>query len=148
MFEEYNSIKGSAHSDVPRKRSQSRPKEEESIGALLTSNAAARGQEAYVARLLAQSSPVTQQTEPRNNSHTQVASNERSLFEVMQKQNAITEILVKQQTRSYLPSKDIPVFKGDPLTYKSFIRAFEHAVDSKTDSYQDKLYYLERYPSG
>lgn len=66
----------------------------------------------------------------------------------MQKQNAITDMLLKQQTRSYLPSKDIPVFKGDPLTYRFFIRAFEHAVDSKTDSYQDKLYYLEQYTSG
>lgn len=57
-------------------------------------------------------------------------------------------MLVKQQTRSYLPPEDIAVFKGDPLTYKSFVRAFEHAVDSKTDSYQDKLYYLEQYTSG
>lgn len=57
-------------------------------------------------------------------------------------------MLVQQQRRSNLPSKDIPVFKGDPLTYKSFVRAFEHAVDGKTDSYKDKLYYLEQYTSG
>lgn len=60
----------------------------------------------------------------------------------------ITEMLVKQQNMSLLPHKDIPVFKGDPLTYRSFIRAFEHAVDIKTDSYQDKLYYLEQYTGG
>lgn len=92
-----------------------------------------------------QSLSGTQQNEPCDNNHQQVASNERRLYAVMQKQNAITEILVKQQTRSYLPSKCIPVLKGHPLTYKFFIRAFEHAVDSKTDSYQEKLYYLEQY---
>lgn len=115
---------------------------------MLTLNAAARGQAAYVPGLLVQSPPDTRQNNPRNNSHTQAASTERGLFEVMQKQNAITEMLVKQQTRSYLPSKDVPVFKGDPLTYKSFIRAFDHAVDNRADSYQDKLYYLEQYTSG
>ena len=32
--------------------------------------------------------------------------------------------------------------------YRSFIRAFEHAIDSKTDSYQDRLYYLEQFTNG
>lgn len=75
-------------------------------------------------------------------------NNESGLYEVMQRQNEITAMLVKQQTMSYLPSRDSPVFKGHPLTYRSFIRAFDHAVDSNTDGYEDKLYYLEQYTSG
>lgn len=67
---------------------------------------------------------------------------------VMQKQNAITELLVKQQQLTQLPIKDIPVFKGDALQYKAFIRAFEHAVEQKTDNDQDKLYFLEQFTAG
>lgn len=147
VFEEHESVKGSIHSNASRKHSRSKPKEERN-GAMLTSNVAAGGQAAYVPVMLAQSSTDTQQNKPRGSSNPQVSNSERGLYEVMQKQNAITEMLVKQQTRSYLPPEDIAVFKGDPLTYKSFVRAFEHAVDSKTDSYQDKLYYLEQYTSG
>ncbi|KAL7848676.1 hypothetical protein SRHO_G00202990 [Serrasalmus rhombeus] len=66
----------------------------------------------------------------------------------MQKQNVITELLVKQQQLSQLPTKDISVFKGDALHYKFFIRAFEHAIEHKTDNDQDKLYFLEQYTDG
>lgn len=143
VFEEYE---GSTYSNLSKKHPQCRLKEE-SDGALLISNAAAGEHTAHVPGLLVQSLPDTKPNEPRGNSHPQTASNERGLYEVMQKQNAISEMLVRQQTSSYVPSKGIPVFKGDPLTYKSFIRAFEHAVDSNTDSHQDKLYYMEQYTS-
>lgn len=73
---------------------------------------------------------------------------ESDLYQVMQWQNEITKMLVKQQDAFHLPKRDIHVFKGDPLVYKSFIRAFEHAIDSKTESSRDKLYYLEQYISG
>lgn len=64
------------------------------------------------------------------------------ILAVMQKQNVITELLVKQTQLSHLPTKDIPVFKGDALQYKSFMRAFEHAIEQKTSNDQDKLYFL------
>ena len=67
---------------------------------------------------------------------------------VMQTQNVITELLVKQQQLSQLPTRDIPVFKSDALQFKSFIRAFEHAIDQKTDNDQDRLYLLEQYTAG
>ncbi|KAL6471710.1 hypothetical protein MHYP_G00203600 [Metynnis hypsauchen] len=57
-------------------------------------------------------------------------------------------MLITQQSLSQLPRRDIPVFTGDPFTYRSFIRTFEHAIDSKTDSQQDWLYYLEQFMSG
>ena len=72
----------------------------------------------------------------------------KDLHQVLQKQSVITETLVRQHNLASLPRKEVPVFKGDPLTYKSFIRSFEHAVESKADTYQDKFYYLEQYVSG
>jgi len=70
------------------------------------------------------------------------------LYEVLQRQNEVTEMLIKQQSLSQLPHRDIPIFKGDPLTYRSFIRAFEHAIDSNTENHQDRLYYLDQFTSG
>ena len=84
------------------------------------------------------------QSMPNYRPNTQ-ANRGDDIVAVMQRQNVITELLVKQQQLSQLPTKDIPVFKGDALQYKSFIRAFEHAIDLKTDNDQDKLYFLEVY---
>ena len=96
------------------------------------------------------SRPVTYQTTMNTQKQPakQKDSDDRELHQVLQKQSDITEMLVKQHNLSSLPRKEVPVFKGDPLTYKSFIRAFEHVVESKADTYQDKFYYLEQYTSG
>lgn len=67
---------------------------------------------------------------------------------VLRRQNKITEMPIKQQSKPLLPSRDIPVFDGDPLQFRSFIRAFQQGIDSKTDNMQDKLNYLEQYISG
>ncbi|KAI2644916.1 DNA repair protein RecO [Labeo rohita] len=37
---------------------------------------------------------------------------------------------------------------SDVLQYKSFMRAFEHAIEQKTDNDQDKLYFLEQFTDG
>ncbi|KAI5094469.1 hypothetical protein C0J45_16193 [Silurus meridionalis] len=71
-----------------------------------------------------------------------------SLHKVLQPQNEVTEMLIKQQSLSQLPQRDIFTFTGNPLTCRSFIRAFEHAINSKTDSHQDRLYYLKQFTSG
>lgn len=71
-----------------------------------------------------------------------------TLVTVMQRQNDITEFLAKQQRISTLPPQHIPTFMGDPLEYRLFIRAFEHGVESKTESNRDRLYFLEQYTSG
>ncbi len=71
-----------------------------------------------------------------------------SIIQVMQKQHDLTELLVKQQRQVHLPSKDIQVFNGDPLTYKSFIRSCDHTIEHKTDNEKDKLCYLEQYTAG
>lgn len=74
--------------------------------------------------------------------------NSDGILQVMQKQNMITEMLVTQQKQTQLPIKDVAVFRGDPLTYRSFIRAFEQAIEQRADNDQDKLYYLQQYTAG
>lgn len=88
----------------------------------------------------------SQQTTDHDN--TQQSTDDRYLFKVMQRQNEITELLVKQQSLSQLPQRDVPIFSGDPLAYISFIRAFEHAIENKTNNPQDRLYYLEQFTIG
>lgn len=44
--------------------------------------------------------------------------------------------------------KDVPIFKGDALQHKTFIRVFEHSIEQKTDNEQDKLYFLEQFTVG
>lgn len=60
----------------------------------------------------------------------------------------VAELLTKQQKLTTLPPQSIPVFKGDPLEYRLFIRAFEHGIEDKTESNKDRLYYMEQYTSG
>ena len=60
----------------------------------------------------------------------------------------VTEMLTKQQRLATLPRQSIPVFKGDPLEYLLFKRAFEHGVENKTDSNTDRLYFFEQYTAG
>lgn len=67
---------------------------------------------------------------------------------IMQRQNEITEMLVRQQHTSQLPKRDVPIFYGDPLSYQSFIRAFEQTIESKTANQQDRLLYLHQFTGG
>ncbi|KAL2099387.1 hypothetical protein ACEWY4_005867 [Coilia grayii] len=57
-------------------------------------------------------------------------------------------MLAKNQQLFRLPRRDVPVFQGDPLEYRSFMRAFLHTIDSRTDSDADKLYFLDQYTRG
>lgn len=58
-------------------------------------------------------------------------SHQPSMIDIMQRQNDITSMLVQQNMNSVLSPRNIPVFDGDPLQYKSFIRAFENGVEIK-----------------
>lgn len=71
-----------------------------------------------------------------------------TVFDIMNKQNEITTLLMQQQQLSSLPKRDIQVFDGDPLQYHSFMRAFENGVESKSDSFSDCLYFLEQFTRG
>lgn len=55
---------------------------------------------------------------------------------------------MKQQQLSHMPPVDIPAFYGDPLEFRSFLRALNHAIETRTENPVDKLYYLEQYTRG
>lgn len=57
-------------------------------------------------------------------------------------------MLVKQKKLTHLPQRDIPVFSGDPLEFKSFIRAFDYTIHDKTHNDNDRLYYFEQFTRG
>lgn len=70
------------------------------------------------------------------------------LYTVMKRQTDITELLARNQQKSRLPHRDVPLFHGDPLEFRSFLKAFDHTIDSRTDNDADKLYFLEQYTRG
>lgn len=88
--------------------------------------------------------PTTAQ--PTN--HQQVSPNQPGdILTIMHRQNEITAALVQQQHLMTLPPRDIPIFDGDPLQYKAFIKAFELGVEQKAGK-PDCLYYLEQFTRG
>lgn len=75
-------------------------------------------------------------------------TSDHRLFTVLEKQNEITSILVEQQSLFLLPKRELHAFDGDPLQYQTFIKAFEHNIEARTQSQKDCLYYLEQYTRG
>ncbi|XP_043195315.1 uncharacterized protein LOC122366790 [Amphibalanus amphitrite] len=59
-----------------------------------------------------------------------------------------TQVILSQIQQSRLPRPELPVFKGDVTQYRSFIRAFDSRIGSKTDSDSERLFYLEQYCAG
>lgn len=58
------------------------------------------------------------------------------------------ELLAHNQNRNKLPQPRVPVFDGNPIEYRTFVRAFENLVESRTFSSTDRLYYLEQFTAG
>lgn len=71
-----------------------------------------------------------------------------SVLDIMRKQNEITSLLIQQQCLSALPKRDIPIFDGNPMEYYTFTKAFENGIEQNTNSYSDRLYFLEQYTKG
>lgn len=55
---------------------------------------------------------------------------------------------VQTQTLLTLPSLVIPVFNGDPLKYRCFIREFKHFVEYKTECNEERLRYMLQFTGG
>ncbi|XP_014849351.1 PREDICTED: uncharacterized protein LOC106921875 isoform X1 [Poecilia mexicana] len=72
----------------------------------------------------------------------------KQLLSVLERQNEITSLLVNQQSLFFLPKRDIPIFDGDPLQFKTFIIAFEHSIETKAHSAKDCLHFLEQFTRG
>ena len=71
-----------------------------------------------------------------------------ALYDLLQRQNEIATLLVQQQTAHLLPPREIPLFDGNPLEYKTLIRAFEHCVERNASNKGDCLYFLDKYTRG
>ena len=71
-----------------------------------------------------------------------------NLSKILEKQNQLTSLLVKQQLLHTLPKGDLAVFDGNILQYNSFIHSFEHIIESRTDNNQDRLQFLIQYTKG
>ena len=67
-----------------------------------------------------------------------------------QRQEDMTAIqaLLTQQKRSLLPQSQIQRFRGDPLEYKGFIRAFESRIAGRTEDSAERLHFLDQYTEG
>ncbi|XP_060771723.1 CNK3/IPCEF1 fusion protein-like [Neoarius graeffei] len=110
-----------------------------------SSGASNVSQHSHSSGIAADATPVVRQEPVTSKGNS---ANTDNLASVMQRQNEITESLIKQQKLSTLPSPNIPVFKGDPMEYHLFMRAFEHRIESKTENSKDRLYYLEQHTCG
>ena len=63
-------------------------------------------------------------------------------------QNRIVELLALNQNRSKLPQLSVPVFDGNPIGYRTFARANESLIESRTFSSTGRLYFLEQFMAG
>ena len=63
-------------------------------------------------------------------------------------QTRIMEMLAINQNKSKLPQPRVPTFDGNPVEYRTFARAFENLIESRTSSGTERLYYLEQYTAG
>lgn len=75
-------------------------------------------------------------------------NSQSNIHSLLRNQNEITALLVRQQIAATLPQREIPVFDGNPMEYGTFIKAFEHSIEKKTDNSQDCLYFLEQFTKG
>ena len=72
----------------------------------------------------------------------------QSLDLTRQRQTDLVDLLVMQQKQASLPRREVPVFDGNPLTFRLFTQAFKHNIEDKTNSNEDRLYFLEQYTVG
>ena len=85
---------------------------------------------------------------PASSSSPQVQSSHDVDFQMLQTQKQLIDVMIMQQNISLLPKREVPVFDGDPLSFQSFIHAFKYLIEDKSDSCQDRLYFLEQFTAG
>ena len=84
-------------------------------------------------------------TELRNNDTAHMMTIQR------QQNKQIERLMIEQRRHNaalLLPQPEVPIFKGDPIEYCSFIRAFENLIETKTDDSSARLYFLVQNTAG
>ena len=74
-----------------------------------------------------------------------------SKFETEQSHDFPAELLRSLELsnmRAGLPRTQIQTFKGDITLFRSWLRAFEHLVSSRTHDNEEKLHFLEQFTAG
>ncbi|RXN09552.1 hypothetical protein ROHU_010970 [Labeo rohita] len=91
---------------------------------------------------------TTTQTDQQHGAARNTTNASLDLGPVLQRQSDLADLLETQQKQASLPLREIPVFSGDPLEYRPFMRSFIHNIEEKTDNSQERLYYLEQFTAG
>ena len=60
----------------------------------------------------------------------------------------IAEAVLESSRRNLLPRSEIPKFGSDITTYHSFIRTFDSNTGNRSMDCEEKLHFLEQFPSG
>ncbi|CAH3186563.1 unnamed protein product [Porites evermanni] len=87
-----------------------------------------------------ESAPKEHKTKHKVPSQSSSDSDEQSglsdqAFHILEQQNRVMEEFVNQQQKNTLPRRQVPIFDGNPLSYCTFMRAFETVIESnKSDS--------------
>jgi len=70
------------------------------------------------------------------------------IVDIQRQHTELSQIMISQQARSLLPSREPPVFYGDALEFPAFMTAFEFLIESKVEDSCERLYFLGQYTSG
>lgn len=89
--------------------------------------------------------PITQEQNTNDSCH---GSPLNELISLQAKQTELSSLLINQQKRINLPTKEPPVFSGNAFDYPAFITAFDSIISENVPSNKDRLFFLNKYTDG
>ena len=89
--------------------------------------------------------PITQEQNTNDSCH---GSPLNELISLQAKQTELSSLLINQQNRINLPTKEPPIFSGNAFDYPAFITAFDSIISENVPSNTDRLFFLNKYTNG
>ena len=89
--------------------------------------------------------PFTSRSASPVNESDPTSISRQELLNILSLQQSTHQQLAAAMT---LPQPEVPKFKGDPIEYKTFTRAFDARIESRATNDADRLYYLEQHVQG
>lgn len=69
--------------------------------------------------------------------------------DVLSQQNEITRRMIRNQEMASLPQREPESFDGtDIMKFLPFLQSFRRLIETRVESFEDRLYYLNQYTSG